>query len=238
MDLTTFVLATLAVTVGGAVQGSVGFGLGMFGSPMLMLIMPDFVPAPLLLAAMFLTVVMTHRERRSVEFGHLKWAIPGRLIGTIAAVAALAVVSADQMGFGFGVLVLVAVAMSASGLRPSLTPRSLFVAGNLSGFMSTTISVGAPPMALVYQSSSGPSVRGTLSAFFSVGVVLSLAGLALVGRFGLREVFLAASLLPGTALGFWLSRHAAGWLDRGYTRPAVLILSAAGGVGVIVRQIL
>jgi uncharacterized membrane protein YfcA len=92
-------------------------------------------------------------------------------------------------------------------------------------------------MALVYQRESGASLRGTLSAFFVVGVSLSVVGLSLAGRFGREELVLAFSLLPGILLGYLISRHTARLLDRGYTRTAVLFVSAAAGVVVILKQL-
>jgi positive regulator of sigma E activity len=79
-------------------------------------------------------------------------------------------------------------------------------------------------------------MRGTLSAFFVVGVMMSLSALMVVGRFGLAEVWIAIQIMPGLLLGFLLSRHLADVLDRGRTRNAVLLLSAVGGVVLIVRQ--
>ena len=65
-----------------------------------------------------------------------------------------------------------------------------------------------------------------------------LVALFLVGRFGETELRLALVLLPGTLLGFAASRHLARVLDRGYTRPAVLIVSAVAAVSVIARELL
>ncbi len=237
MTIVDWVLATLAVSLGATLQGSVGFGLGLLGAPLLMLIDPSLVPAPLLCAALTLTILLTHRERRSVVMRDLKWALSGRLVGTVAGVAALTVLSGGRLELTLGVLVLLGVAMSASGLHLPVTPRVLVGAGALSGFMGTTVSIGAPPMALVYQRSSGPRIRGTLSAYFVVGVMLSLVGLRFVGRFGTTELVLAVSLLPGILIGFVSSRHTSGFFDRGYTRAAVLLLSAATGLAVILRQL-
>ena len=94
-----------------------------------------------------------------------------------------------------------------------------------------------PPMALLYQREAGPKIRGTLAAYFTVGVTLSLIGLSTVGRFGMREVVLSLQLVPGVLVGYFLSRGAARRLDRGYIRKAVLVLSAAAAVGVIVRHL-
>ncbi len=230
-------LASGIVAIGATLQGSVGFGLGMVGAPLLILIDPRFVPAPLLCASVVLTLSLTHRERRSIEFSDLKWALIGRIVGVGIAAAFLAVVSGERIALVFGILVLLAVGISVSGIHLKPTSRTLVVAGTLSGFMGTTVSIGGPPMALVYQNQSGPRIRGTLSAYFTVGVAISLTALHFVGRFGTQELLLAAVFLPGVALGFWISRHTSSLLDRGYTRAAVLAVSASAAVVVVLKQV-
>lgn len=233
----TLLLATLVVTIGSTLQGSVGFGLGMFAAPLLILIDPQFVPAPLLCTAVVITLLLTHRERHGVEISDLKWALSGRLLGITAALTALSVVPADRVRVLFGILIILAVGLAASGLRMTVAPGALFGAGALSGFTGTAVSVGAPPMALLYHRESGARIRGTLSAYFFVGVVLSLTGLRIVGRFGWTEVVLALSLIPGALVGFLVSRRVASTLDRGYIRTAVLVVSAASGLLVLVAGI-
>lgn len=137
-----------------------------------------------------------------------------------------------------GVLVLLLVGMSLSGMHVKPTLGTLLVAGTVSGFAGTIASVGAPPMAIVYQNAKGPRIRGTLSAFFVIGVVMSLAALVLVGRYGYVEISYALRILPGLLLGLFLSRRMAVVLDRGYTRRAVLGFSALGGIVLILRQML
>ena len=137
-----------------------------------------------------------------------------------------------------GVLVLFLVGLSLSGLNFEPTRGTLVVAGTVSGFSGTIASVGAPPMAIVYQNAKGPRVRGTLSVFFVIGVLMSLTALFLVGRFGFVEVFIAVRILPGLLLGFVLSRRLAEVLDRGHTRRAVLAFSAVGGIVLILRHLL
>lgn len=232
----TWLLVTLTVACGAALQGSVGFGLGMFAVPILVLIDPRFVPAPLLFSSIVLTALLTRREWSGVDGAALKWALSGRVVGTAVAAAALTALSDRTLGITFGVLVIAAVAMSASGLRLSPKRWTLVGAGTLSGFMGTTASIGGPPMALVYSREAGPRIRGTLSAYSLMGVSISLVGLAAVGRFTTREALLALFLVPGILLGFVVSRATARWLDRGYIRAAVLVVSAAAAVVVIVRH--
>ncbi|MDH3497434.1 MAG: sulfite exporter TauE/SafE family protein [Gemmatimonadota bacterium] len=232
------VAATLTVTLGATLQGSIGFGLGLFSVPILLLIEPDFIPAPLLLASVALTLLLTHRERHTIIWGDLKWALGGRIAGIALAALLLVVVPADRFAIPAGVLVLGAVGLSASGLHLPPRPRTLVGAGVLSGLLGTAVSIGGPPMALIYQRESGPRLRGTLSAFFVIGVALSLIGLRVAGRFDLGDVLLAATLVPGILVGFAISRYTAHRLDRGFTRPAVLIVSAVASLLVILRHVL
>jgi uncharacterized membrane protein YfcA len=152
--------------------------------------------------------------------------------------AIIAVVPPDPLAIASGGFVLLAVVLSATGRRVPTLPSTLVAAGALSGVLGTAVSIGGPPMALLYQHESGPTIRSTLAAFFLVGVSLSLIGLHFVGRFGIVETLAAVTLLPGVLVGFWLSRRTARWLDRGYTRPAVLVVSAATSVLVILRRLL
>ncbi len=94
-------------------------------------------------------------------------------------------------------------------------------------------------MALLYQDAAGSRLRGTLSGYFVVGVVMSIIALASVGRFGWMEFRVGAMLVPGVLVGFLISGSTAAIADRGSSiRKAVLIVSAASGAVVIVEQIL
>jgi uncharacterized membrane protein YfcA len=232
------VLANLAVCLGATLQGSVGFGLGFVGAPLLMLIDPAFIPGPLLSSGLVLTLLLAHRERRSIDFGEIKWAVAGRFVGVVVAAVVIASISTDSLALMLGILVLVLVGLSLSGLHFEPTKVSLAVAGTVSGFAGTIASVGAPPMAIVYQNAKGPRIRGTLSAFFVVGVLMSITALLVVGRYGIAEISIALRIIPGLLLGFVLSRRLAVVLDRGYTRRVVLGFSAMGGILLVLRELL
>lgn len=235
MTLLGWLAAVAIIAMGAAVQGSVGFGLGMLGAPLLALIDPRLVPGPLLLDALLLTFLVAVREWKWVRLADLAWSLPGRLAGTVIAVLLMKAVPADRFQIALGLLVLAAVALSKWGPKLPLTPGTLTAAGLAAGVMSTFTSIGGPPMALIYQHEEGPRVRGTLAAFFTIGVIFSMGGLRVAGRFGWTEVHLAAWLLPGVVLGFLLSRWSARWLDRGHTRTLVLVTSGVASLLVILQ---
>jgi uncharacterized membrane protein YfcA len=234
---TEHIAATMVVAVGATLQGSIGFGLGLFSVPLLVLIDPAYVPGPLLLASLVLTALVLYRERHAVRLADLKWAVVGRVVGIGIALIALRVVPADRIAVLFGSLVIGAVLLSASGIHVAVRPGALLGAGVLSGFMGTSVSIGGPPMALLYQRETGARLRGTLAAYFMIGVSLSIVGLSLIGRFGPPEVLRAAILVPGIVLGALVSRYTARRLDRGYIRKAVLVVSALSAVVVVLRQV-
>ena len=107
----------------------------------------------------------------------------------------------------------------------------------LSGFMSTTTSIGGPPVAALYHDARGAELRAAMSAFFVVGLAMSLTALSLVGRVGSEELFVAACLAPGAVVGFKLSGLLLPFVDRGHTRTAVLVVSTLAGISVLVKAL-
>ena len=229
--------AAVIVAVGACLQGSVGFGFGSFAAPLLAIVERALVPGPLLAVALPLTVLIAVRDHETLDLHGVKWAIVGRLPGTALGVAAVAALPADGLTVMFCLLVLVAVALSLSGRRVRPTPRTLAGAGFASGVMGTATSIGAPPLALVYQDAPGARLRATLAGFFVVGAGLSVAGLALAGELGAGELGAAGVLVVPMLVGFAASRPAARVLDAGWTRPAVLAVSSASALFLLVREL-
>jgi uncharacterized membrane protein YfcA len=232
------VLVTAVMAASAALQGAVGFGLGLLAIPVLIYLDIRFVPGPLLVAAFALHLLVLRRDRGSVDASGLTLLLIGRVLGTMPAAMLLASLPPDSLKLLLAGVVLAGATMGALRSSPRPAPAALVAAGTASGFMATAAGLGGPPVALIYQHSPGPQLRGTLAAYFIVGTVVSLGALAWAGRFGEDEIRLSGFLIPGTVLGYFLSHPAAAYLDRGYTRTAVLVLSALAAVTVIVTVVL
>lgn len=227
--MTTFewVVALVAVFVGACAQGSIGFGLGMLAAPVLAITDDDFIPGPLLLVAMVLTCLVALRERGGLDWRGLKWAIVGRIPGSILGTVAVVLLPDRGLIILFAVLVLIGVGLSVAGWRLRPTSTTLLSAGAMSGFMGSITSIGGPPMALVYQHRTGPELRATLAAFFVFGSTLSIALLLIAGEMHAVDFRRAGLLLPAMLLGFAVSLPLSSVLDRGYLRPALLAFSGS-----------
>lgn len=235
LTLFDILLAIGIVTLGSVIQGSVGFGLGPFAVPLLFLLNPVFVPGPLILAALLLTLLMFFRERADVDFHGMQWAIVGRIVGTIIGAFVLTVVSGSQMVVLLAGLVILAVIINASGLRLKADSWTILGAGTLSGFMAIVAAIGGAPMALIYQDEAGPKIRSTLSGIFIIGIILAIISLIAIGRFGYIEFFAALWMTPGILIGYYISSRTKKYLDRGYIRMAVLTVSALAAIILVVR---
>ncbi len=238
ISLTTPGIAYGVVIAGTILQGSMGFGLGTLAVPVLLLVDPIFIPGPLLCLAFVLTMLLYRREKQAVLLQDIKWGVVGRVPGTLAGALLLAFIPPNYFTLLIGLLVLAALALIYAGFRLPITTGNLIRVGALSGFMSTTASIGGPPMAMLYYEQAGPRLRGTLSGIFIFGTLMALMALALIGRLGLAELLVAWCMVPALGIGFFVSRYSARMLDRGYIRPAILIVSATAATITIIRHFL
>lgn len=230
ISLWQYALAILVVAVGAMIQGSLGFGLGLVSAPALALIDATFIPGPLLLVGVAVTLTVFLRERGAVDWKGMKWAIIGRVVGTIAGGWAVVAFSKDAVIVLVAVLVLAGVLMTSIGWKIKTNRITLSTAGIVSGVMGTLTSVGGPPMALVYQRETAQKLRATLAGFFLVGATFSLLTLAVSGGMSQHDFALGALMLPGYVIGMIANRWASKFLDKGYSRVAVLTFSALSSV--------
>ncbi|CAN5588058.1 sulfite exporter TauE/SafE family protein [soil metagenome] len=228
-------VSLVAVTLGAAIQGSIGFGFALIAVPTLTFIRADALPATLLLLAVPMTIAMALRERSAIDVSGFLHATAGRVFGVAGGVGLLVVVPSDSLAILVGAIILAAVAMSVVAPDVDPTRATTLAAGFASGIMGTAAAIGGPPMALAYQGRPGSELRSTLAASFVVGGLMSIAGLFLAGKVRGWHSMLALQLLPGVVVGLGLSRYVLGSLDRRWLRPTVLTFAAVAGAAAIVR---
>lgn len=227
-------LLLAAVTVGVAIQGALGFGYALVAAPVMALVAPAALPTSLIFLALPLTAFMATRERHAVDRRGLAWILAGRLLGTAVGVAVLVAVPPGSLSILFGSMIVLAVVLSALGPGLEARPGTQFVGGVASGVMGTAAAIGGPALAVVYQRRSGPELRSTLALSFVVGLLLSLAALAVAGEVHGWQALLALWLLPAMVVGLAVSRALAARLEGRWLRPAVLAFAAVAGVAAIV----
>lgn len=231
-------LAGAAVAFGGLVQGLLGFGLALVAVPIVALVEPGLLPVPILIVATLHATLSAVRERRHVDWPGVGWALLGRVPGTAVGVVLVDRLAGPAFGVLVGVAVLGSVALSATSWRPEPTRPALVVAGLVSGSFGTAMSIGGPPVALLYQRREGPEVRATLGAYFTLGALVSLAGLGLAGEVSARQVLLGLAFVPFLLAGFAASGPLRRVVDAHGLRWPVLGLCVASATLLIARSLL
>jgi uncharacterized membrane protein YfcA len=159
-----FALVLLVVTVGSAVQGTLGFGANMLITPLLAVVEPEAVPVTPMLLVVPLAALMVWREHHGVDRRAVGLLTLGRVPGTVLGAAVVAAVAAGTLSVLAGLGVLAAVAASLASATVPVTTSTTLATGAVSGAMGTATSIGGPPLVLLYQHHEGRRLRATLAA--------------------------------------------------------------------------
>lgn len=222
-------VAFAVIFVGSFVQSSIGFGLAIISAPLLFFIDPLYVPAPITISALTLSLANASKHWHSISFRGLKFAIIGRVPGTIIGGLLLLWIDQRALALWLGLSVLLAVGLSLANIVLKPTNKAMFSAGFLSGFMGTSSSIGGPPMALVLQHQANDFIRANMAAFFVVSCLMTLSMLSTVGRFGWQEIQLALPLMPATLAGYWVAMRTLHLISHQNLRRASLLLCVLAG---------
>jgi uncharacterized membrane protein YfcA len=238
LPLLAALACVLVVYVGTTVQASLGIGLGMLSSPVLALVDTDFIPVAIIISVIPLSGSVAWSEREHIDRRGAGLLLIGRVPGVIIGALVVASFSDTLLGLLVAGSVIAAVVVSVVGRKFVAGGATLLLAGGASGFMATTTGVGGPPVALTYQHDTPETMRATISAFFTIGAVMSLIGLVLAGEVSRRPLELTAVLAPSVLLGIVTARRIKHRLNADIVRPAVLLLCLTSATALLVRTLM
>jgi uncharacterized membrane protein YfcA len=223
------------VFIGALMQGVSGLGFSMVSAPVAVLFFPELVPGPLLVLGAGLALLGVLREFSYVDWLSAGALMGGRVVGTVAAGVTLSILPTTLFGVVFAFLILAGVGLSFAGWRIDASIPNMIVAGLASGLMGTITSSGAPPFAIVMQHVPPARMRATVGCVFFAGALLSLVTLGFVGHFSVPQFWLGLALLPVMMFGFMTSGPLNRFVSRATLRHMLLVFSALGAVGILVR---
>lgn len=234
-SLGQMLLASLVILVATSIQVGMGIAFGLIAGPLLALIDIAFVPVPVLFLTFCTSISAFWSERKGVQWQELKYAVSGRLLGSIVGALVLSMIPGEKaFMLIFGSLIAFAVIVSVSGFTIPFTLKTVGLAGLVSGFTAAITSVGGPPMAVVYQNQKASYARPTLQTYFAMGSFVTLCVLAISGNVNFEHAMLAALLLPALALGVFIGPKLRPFLDKSF-RPFLLGSAAIAAVMLIIR---
>ncbi|MGI2187083.1 sulfite exporter TauE/SafE family protein [Shewanella oncorhynchi] len=238
IDLQTLALASLVVFLGALTQSLIGFGLAVVASPLLYIVDPQLVPAPVIAMGFSIALLTLVRERGHLEFNGLQYALIGRVPGGFIGASLLLFAPQPILGLSIAAIVTVAVILSLYKFSLPVNKKTLFGAGVVSGIFGNIAAIGGPPMAILLAGKDASQFRAALSAFFIFSSMIALIILAITGLLELKHLWLSLMLLPSVILGYLVAGRLVGRVDKEKTKMATLVLCSISALVLTVKSVI
>ncbi len=229
------ILAVLIYAVACTLQGTIGFGSTVLAGPFLLLIDPRFIPGPVLIAGIVLTILILTRDGRQVHLDDIVRINLARVAGAGLGAVVLLYLSQTGLSIFLAILLLIVVVASGVGLTIEHTRLALLATGVASGFAGTVAGLSGAVTSILFQNVRGARLRGGLAAYLLPGAFISLAFVALAGRLTADEVLLAAVLSPGVVCGHLVATRFTTTLEPYVSKAVLLTVSGAAALWVLAR---
>lgn len=234
----TLAIALVVTAISAALQGTIGFGFAVLSVPVLSLVDPLLAPVPQLLVTLPLTASMVVRERESVDLRGVGWVLVGRLPGAAIGVLLLKIATQRWLDVLLAAMVILAIGLLVTGADVKRRPATELGVGVVSGVMGLVSSIGGPPLALLYRNEKGPTIRASLAAIFTIGLMITICARVLASEISWLDLHLGVLYLPPLFLGLWASKYMHGRIEGRPLRLAILVVSACASIGLLVRAAL
>ncbi|ABG03480.1 protein of unknown function DUF81 [Rubrobacter xylanophilus DSM 9941] len=223
-----------AAFAAGAVSGLTGFGLALVGVPLLLFVYDPATVVVLIMAfSLLINAAVVQDSWRKVDRRMAAALSPPALAGVAGGTEVLRVASPEQLRLAVGVLVVLSALLMLRDVRLPGTGSRLApaVAGLVSGALSTSVGLAAPPVVLLLAARGLPKAafRATSALFFLVMSVFGAAALAARGLIPEGSLSLAAALLPAALAGKLAGTALVGRIPEGAFRRITLLLTLATG---------
>jgi len=229
IDPQTLAIASVIVFLGALTQSLIGFGLAVVASPLLYIVDPQLVPAPVIVMGFSIALLTLLRERGHLEFNGLQYALIGRVPGGFIGASLLLFAPQPILGLAIAAIVAVAVVLSLYKFSLPVNKATLFGAGVVSGIS---------PMAILLAGKDASQFRAALSAFFIFSSTIALAILGVTGLLEIKHFWLSLMLLPSVFLGYLVAGKLVGNVDKHKTKMATLALCAISALVLTVKSVI
>ena len=234
-------VAAIVITCGAALcQSLTGFGFALVMVPLLSLAWDVKVGGGHQYGPGHLRPVATPLEaRRHVRLTTVAALVTGSLAGVPAGILLLDWIDPEALKILVGVTVIAAsvlvyrvreVRATRAGVMPAVA------AGAVSGVLRASTSMGGPPAVLYLLGAEGDveAFRGTILAFFLPTSLVTIAGLAVVGRVTPDVVRTSAIALPALVIGLVAGAWLRSRVHEELFRLVVLLFLILTSIGVII----
>lgn len=209
--MSTLILFIAMILCASILQTSTGFGFSIMATPFLLLLYPPKEAIQInLILSLVISLALIVKIRRDIDISLVKRFVVGSMPGLFLGILIFTLIDMSflKVVISLVIILLTVLLIMKFRIRQS-TPRD-FLAGGLSGVLTTSIGMPGPPL-LLYFSGTGTKkekLRGTTLAFYlfiylvSLGIQVAVAGTTLtVWESSLQALpVVAVGLITGQAL--------------------------------------
>ena len=236
-------VAAVVMFVGSTVLSTVGFGIGMSTTPVLLLVLdPQTVVVMINTVSLGVFVLIVVQSREHLPVRDMVPLSALGLAGVPVGVVILDVVSPTVLRIAISTAIIVlALVVAFSGRRamPNSTPVGLVLAF-LAGVLITGTGIGGPLVAiyLITRGWSRHAVRVSLSLYFFVIEFFAVVGYGVAGLFTMERITLILIVAVPVLAGFGLATVLVRRMNEALFRRSVLALIVVTSLMVLGREAL
>ena len=242
LSVVDFLVAAVAVFAGSTVLAAVGFGIGLVGMPMALLVLDSQSAVMMMNAALLpLSVLLVLENRAHIR---ARETLPIGIAGLGgASVGVFILSSTDESALKIGIVVLIMVFAVAAGMnirgpipKPHLVGPS---AGFLAALMLATAGVGGPLVVLfvLTRNWQRDAVRGSLALYFLFVMTTAVVGYAIGGLYTAERTALSIMTIGPVLAAFFLGSRIARRMNERVFRAAAIVVIMVTSMVVLVREL-
>lgn len=241
MSASSLWLVALAVFLGSALNGLVGFGFALVTVPVMAIAVgPKEAVVLSALFGLLSNAGVSIRHRSEVEVPVVRRIVTGSVLGMPLGLVVIVAVPPEPLKAAIAVVVLVSVGLLARGwVIQDPPPSADLLTGLVSGAMNTSVGISGPPVVMNLHGRSlgkGP-FRASAAAVFAVSGVVALALFGLAGQIHADTVTAAAVAVLAWPAGWRLGDLLHHRFDEERFRGLVLVLLGLTGLLTLVSVV-
>ncbi|MFS0612489.1 sulfite exporter TauE/SafE family protein [Lederbergia ruris] len=236
MDIFLFVIIILFASI---LQTSTGFGFSILATPFLLLLFSPMEAIQInLILSLVISCALIRKIRKDIDFQVLKRFVFGSVAGLPIGLLIFLFVDIPRLKLGVSIIILLLTLLLIMKLRIAQTKSRDFIAGGLSGTLTTSIGMPGPPLLLYFSGTDTEKgkLRGTTLAFYLFIYLISL--LIQVIFVGTNQTIWISSgwALPLVFIGLFLGQILYRWINQHYFRIFTYIILLFTGIYLLIDR--
>lgn len=231
----------MVVVIASLVKGITGFGFALVALPPLMIwYSPKEIIPVLLLCNLFASVlIILQKKDRQLINRQFKWLIIFGALFTIVGVIFLKYLPEHLLIVIVSIFLIILTVLSILGVQYpiKITNRSYKIAGAFLGFLTGSISISGPPMALFLYSAKvdKQQFREIFSWFSIVTSIVALAGYVVLGILTIESLKMSLLFLPILFIGSFIGKKLNNLIPLIVFKKAILIITLFSSVFILLK---